>query len=96
MLIPRRHGAQHLPPLQRKGARFRSDDMAPITKEKADSGIAWAQEEMGVYYFNGLHGVPTDVEKALSLFREAAEKGSARAMAQLGNYYVVIKALDDL
>ena len=62
------------------------DESIAMTKEKADSGIAWAQEEMGDNYLNG-RGVPEDIEKAFSLIEELAEKGSSRAKCLLGSYY---------
>ena len=74
-------------PLCRGEAPESDDDIMSITKEKADAGIAWAQADMGKCYLYGHHGVPKDVEKALALFSEAAEKGSASAKHTLGHYY---------
>ena len=73
-----------------RGKVPRLDEMIPLTKAKADSGITWAQAAMGNNYSDG-RGVPKDVEKALSLYREAAEKGSARAKNCLGEYYYGIE-----
>jgi TPR repeat protein len=42
---------------------------------------------MGNNYLHGLHGVPRDVDKALSLLSEAAEKGSAEAKSYFGFYH---------
>ena len=74
-------------PLCRGKAPGSFDEMHAMIKEKADSGIAWAQEKMGKKYLVGLDGVPKDVDKALSFLNEAAEKGSARAKHFLGFYY---------
>jgi len=66
------------------------DESRAITKEKADSGIAWAQAEMGNKYLNGYDGVPKDVEKAFSLLSEAEEKGSTEATHFLGEHYLEV------
>ena len=73
-------------PLCRGEAPESADEMLSIKKEKADSGIAWAQADMGLNYLHGLDGVPQDVDKALSLFSEAAEKGSVETKSHLGGY----------
>ena len=77
-------------PLCRGEAPESNEDWDSLTKEKADSGIVWAQAAMGRKYLVGLDGVPKDVDKALSLLHEAAEKGSARAKTALGEYYYQI------
>ena len=64
------------------------DASLSIKKEKADSGVAWAQAEMGRSYLFGSNGVPKDVEKAKSLLREAAEKGDSAAKESLGFQYL--------
>ena len=74
-------------PLCRGKALKPTDEILPITKEKADSGAAWAQAEMGTNYLLGDDGVQKDTEKALSLFREAAKKGCVEAKEYLGDYY---------
>ena len=74
-------------PLCRGKAPGSLDEMLSITREKADSGFAWAQADMGKCYLYGNDGVQQDEEKALSLLSEAAEKGCARANANLGLYY---------
>ena len=77
-------------PLCRGEAPESADETLSIKKEKADSGIAWAQADMGQNYFYGLNGVPQDVDKALALFSEAAEKGSVEAKNHLGEHYIEI------
>ena len=79
-------------PLCRGKAPESADETLSIKKEKADSGIAWAQADMGNEYLNGYmyDGVPKEVEKGLSLLREAAEKDSTEAKTQLGQYYYEI------
>jgi len=74
-----------------RGVPPRSDDeMISIYKEKAGSGVAWAQSDIGRYCLWGLHGVQQDVEKAEALLSEAAEKGYVPAMEGLGDYYFQI------
>ncbi len=75
-------------PLCRGEAPSSIDEAFLMVKEKADSGIAWAQADVGECYFNGMHGVQKDVEKALSLYKEASEKGCTSAMTHLGRYYI--------
>jgi TPR repeat protein len=70
------------------------DEAVSITKEKADSGIAWAQADLGKHYLYGHRDVMKDAEKALVLLSEAAEKGSARAKSLLGEYYLEIENAD--
>ena len=82
-------------PLCRGEAPTSMDKTVSLTKEKADSGIAWALEEMGNNYLHGLYGVPTDVEKAFKLFRKAADKGSAVAKGPLGYGYLEIENYEE-
>ena len=82
-------------PLCRGKALDSIDESMSILKEKADSGIAWAQEDVGQKYLNGWDGVPKDVEKGLSLLRGAAEKDSTRAMGILGFYYIKIDSFEE-
>ena len=72
-----------------------SAEITSITKEKADLGIAWAQVDLGEKYFHGYDGVPKDVEKALPLLSEAAEKGSAKAKTFLGQHYLKIRKYEE-
>ena len=65
------------------------------TKEKADSGIAWAQAHLGQTYLYGENGVPKDVDKALPLLREAAQNGSTDAFTMLGEYYFGIENYEE-
>ena len=82
-------------PLCRKRAPRSIDESLSIMKEKADSGIAWAQAEVGQYYLYGRNGMPEDMEKALPLLSEAAEKGSTRAKGVLGEYYSKIENYEE-
>ena len=74
-------------PLCRGEAPSSSNENTSIIQKKSDSGIAWAQADMGKCYLYGCGGVPTDMEKALSLLSEAADKGSSKAESYLGEYY---------
>ena len=74
-------------PLCRGEAPDTVNETKSIIKEKADSGITWAQAELGKNYLYGMNGVPEDMEKALQLLSEAAEKGSTEAKHFLGEYY---------
>ena len=78
-------------PLCRGEAPESDVETRAITKEKADSGIAWAQADFGAKTLFGLDGVPKDVEKGKSLLSEAAEKGSTRAKEILGSHYYDIE-----
>ena len=74
-------------PICRKEAPRSVAESLSIMKEKADLGIAWAQADMGHRYLTGDECVQKDVEKAFSLFSEAAEKGSTEAKRFFGEYY---------
>jgi clan AA aspartic protease (TIGR02281 family) len=52
-------------------------------KERAESGDAAAQNDLGVNYEKAL-GVPQDLAKAVRLYKLAADQGYARAAANLG------------
>ena len=81
-------------PLCRGKAPGTIDENASIMKDKAESGIAWAQADVGQMYFLGMH-VPKDMEKAFSLLSEAAEKGSTKGKDYLGNYYFDIENYEE-
>jgi len=82
-------------PLCRGKAPESDDEMLSIYNEKAGSGIAWAQAEMGKYYLYGLRGMPKDMEKALSLLREAAGNGSIEAKTSLGTHFYGIENYEE-
>ena len=74
-------------PLCRGHVPHSMDEYTSILKEKADSGIAWAQADLGLQYLHGKDGVERDVEKALSLLTGAAEKNDLKAKEFLGDAY---------
>lgn len=74
-------------PLCRGHAPESFDEYLAIIKEKSDSGIAYAQADLGLKYLHGKDGVERDVEKALSLLMEAAEHDDLRAKEYLGDAY---------
>ena len=82
-------------PLCRGEAPGSFDESMSILKEKADSGVAWAQAEMGKIYVDGLFGFPKDIEKGLPLYTEAVEKGSTDAKEFLGEYYFGIENYEE-
>ena len=82
-------------PICRKEAPRSVAESLSIMKEKADLGIAWAQAEVGQHYLYGRFGMPEDMEKALPLLSEAAEKGSTRAKGLLGEYYCGIEKYEE-
>ncbi|MDR2220610.1 MAG: sel1 repeat family protein [Methylobacillus sp.] len=55
-------------------------------RKAAEQGDAWAQNDLGTLYVNGL-GVPQDYAQAVQWFRKAAEQGEPRAMLNLGWNY---------
>ena len=52
----------------------------------ADQGLAEAQHNLGVMYYNG-HGVLQDYATALEWYRKAADQGFAGAQINLGRMY---------
>ena len=61
-------------------------------RKAADQGLAAAQHNLGVVYYNGL-GVPEDCTEAVKWMREAADQDAADAQAKLGAYYTLGKCL---
>lgn len=57
------------------------------TIEKANQGDTKAMIRMGSYYQTGKNGVEKDIEKALSWYKKAVEKGDARAAILIGTMY---------
>jgi len=59
------------------------------TKKQADAGHAAAINAMGGYYQRGEHGLPQDNDKALELYRQAAELGDATSHYNIGKAYML-------
>ena len=53
----------------------------------AEQGVAHAQRNMGIFYAMGLGGLKKDVNKALELWKKAAEAGDSEAQYALGSCY---------
>lgn len=56
-------------------------------KLSAEYGCAEADVALANSYYNGLEGLPRDVEKAIEYYEKAAAGGSGAAMLQLGVIY---------
>lgn len=65
---------------------FASFDTASL-RQRADSGDAEAQLELGVRFYDGTHGVSQNYEQALHWFRKSADQGCASALNRLGRMY---------
>ena len=70
------------------GETFPSDEDASVADyiAKANEGEAWAQNKLGLCYYDG-NGVEQDYTKAAEWFHEAAEQGYAPAQYNLGECY---------
>ena len=71
-------------PLEEADAALDKGDYATATRllrPLAEQGIADAQYNLGVMYYNGW-GVPQDYSAAVSWYRKAAEQGPCRRPAQ--------------
>lgn len=55
-------------------------------KKSAEQGDAWAQNTLGVCYYDG-NGVAKDSKEAVKWYRKAAEQGDAWAQGNLGFCY---------
>lgn len=55
---------------------FIANESVESVKQRADQGVAEAQHNLGVMYFNG-DGVRQDYAEALKWYRKAAEQGYA-------------------
>ena len=76
-------------PLEEADAALDKGDYATATRllrPLAEQGIADAQYNLGVMYYNGW-GVPQDYSAAVSWYRKAAEQGHADAQNNLGFSY---------
>src|ERR1700688_1687317 len=61
-------------------------DIAELTG-RAESGGCVAQALLGMYYLHGEEPVALDYDKAFHFLSMAAEQGSSRAIANLGDMY---------
>jgi TPR repeat protein len=57
-----------------------------IWRPRAEEGVAVAQNNLGLMYYNG-QGVPQDYGEAAKWYRLAAEQGNATAQSNLGSMY---------
>ena len=55
--------------------------------QQAESGDVWAMLNMGAAFDNGTFGQQVDPEKAVFWYRQAAEKGLAKAQFALAHSY---------
>ena len=58
-----------------------------IIRQSAEAGDAWAQNELGVLYYEG-KGVPQNHRKAREWFDKAVDQGHAGAQVNLGTLYL--------
>ena len=56
-------------------------------KNRIEAGDAQAMFNLGYYYYHGSFGLPHDYDKALKLWQQAAELGSAAAYCSIGCAY---------
>jgi TPR repeat protein len=57
-----------------------------IWRPRAEEGVAVAQNNLGLMYYNG-QGVPQDYGEAAKWYRLAAEQGNATAQSNLASMY---------
>ena len=50
-------------------------------------GYAKAQARLGFFYFNGMHGLPKEVDTAIKLFRKSVKQGSPHGQKRLAYAY---------
>ncbi|XP_068619197.1 LOW QUALITY PROTEIN: protein sel-1 homolog 1 [Battus philenor] len=70
------------------GAGALDSDLIEYYQLLADKGDVQAQVGLGQLHFQGGHGVPLDISKALHYFQQAAKTGNAVANAFLGKIYL--------
>jgi uncharacterized protein len=76
-------------PLEDAWAAYRRGDYATalqLWRSRAEQGVALAQNNLGLMYYNG-QGVPQDYGEAAKWYRLAAEQGNAEAQSNLGSMY---------
>ncbi|CAN0424903.1 unnamed protein product, partial [Laminaria digitata] len=61
-------------------------EAADLWRPLADDGNVWAQHSLGYLYEKGW-GVEKDLAEARDWYREAAERGNANSMVNLGALY---------
>lgn len=79
------------------GGTFRQDPLMAVRAYDAAAACpdgGQAANNLGWMFLKG-KGVAQDTEKALALFRNAAERGNSIAMVNLGNYYEFAEKQDD-
>ena len=64
-----------------------SDEMIEQYKKRIEAGDAEAMNGLGCWYFEGDYGLPQDHVKALELWHQAAELGSALSYYSIGVAY---------
>jgi len=65
-----------------------SEEGVKRVKKRTDVGDAIAIFELGYYYFEGMHGLPQDRDKALELWHRAGKLDYAKAYRNIGNAYL--------
>jgi len=76
-------------PLEDAWAAYQRGDYATaleLWRPRAEQGIALAQNNLGLMYYNG-QGIPQDYGEAARWYRLAAEQGNAAAQSNLGSMY---------
>jgi len=71
------------------GEKYVEQDLNPLAKkilQKAESGDAKYQNELGLFYYHG-RGVPQNYKEAVKWYNRAAEQGLAEAQYNLGLMY---------
>ena len=70
-----------------KGVTKNLEKSAYWSQKASDQGAPAAQRNMGIFYAMGLGGLKKDVNKALELWKKAAEAGDSEAQYALGSCY---------
>src|SRR6476659_1032198 len=76
-------------PLEDAWAAYQSGDYATalrLWRPRAAQGVALAQNNLGLMYYNG-QGLSQDYDEAAKWYRLAAEQGNATAQSNLGRMY---------
>jgi TPR repeat protein len=63
-----------------------AEEIAKI-KQRAAAGDAWAELELGGWYYDGEHGLPTTLSTAAKWYRKAATQGNVGAQSKLAEMY---------
>ena len=81
-------------PLEDAWAAYQSGDYATalrLWRPRAAQGVALAQNNLGLMYYNG-QGLPQDYDEAAKWYRLAAEQGNATAQSNLVACTTAVKA----